>query len=161
MINVSAEGGLSDRRANNHQNGQSGFGFAPSDAGSGKAPGPLGPAIAAKTTMTMTVLQRARWFRRQLLGRLRRRGQEIRVRHDSGHQTKFRSPSGAERQSQEKQLPGTEVSEPRSSARVTYKSDVIAFFFSGRFNWIRKVLPDRSVRISLIVHLPWLLLLDA
>ena len=40
-------------------------------------------------------------------------------------------------------------------------SDVIAFFFSGRFNWIRKMLPDRSVRISLIVHLPWLLLLDA
>ena len=47
MMNVSAPGGLSDRRANNHQNGQSGFGFAPSSAGSGKAPGPFGPAIAA------------------------------------------------------------------------------------------------------------------
>src|SRR5258707_15579483 len=30
--------------------------------------------------------------------------------------------------------------------------DVIAFFFSGRFNWTRKMLPDRSVRISAIVH---------
>src|SRR5258708_1835546 len=49
----------------------------------------------------------------------------------------------------------------RSSARVTYIFAVIAFFFSGRFNWIRKMLPERSVRMSLIVHLPWLLLLDA
>src|SRR5216684_4951005 len=51
----------------------------------------------------------------------------------------------------------------RSSARVTYMFDVIAFFFSGRFNWIRKMLPERSVRMSLIVHLPWLLfwMLDA
>src|SRR6202043_72047 len=49
----------------------------------------------------------------------------------------------------------------RSSARVTYMFDVIAFFFSGRFNWIRKMLPERSVRMSLIVCLPWLLLLDA
>src|SRR5437588_1123398 len=30
--------------------------------------------------------------------------------------------------------------------------DVIAFFLSGRFNWTRKMLPDRSVRISAIVH---------
>ena len=55
MMKVSAPGGLSDRRANNHQNGQSGFGFAPSSAGSGKAPGPFGPAIAATATTTMTV----------------------------------------------------------------------------------------------------------
>src|SRR5260370_37666074 len=55
MMNVSAPAGLSDRSANNHQNGQSGFGFAPSSAGSGKAPGPFGPAIAASATMTMTV----------------------------------------------------------------------------------------------------------
>ena len=55
MMNVSAAGGLSDRSANNHQNGQSGFGFAPSSAGSGRAPGPFGPAIAASTTTTMTV----------------------------------------------------------------------------------------------------------
>ena len=47
MINVSAPGGLSESSANNHQNGQSGFGLAPSSAGSGKAPGPFGPAIAA------------------------------------------------------------------------------------------------------------------
>src|SRR5882757_9901729 len=55
IISVSAPAGLIDRRANNHQKGQSGFGFAPSSAGSGKAPGPLGPAIAARTTTTMTV----------------------------------------------------------------------------------------------------------
>ena len=47
MMKVSAAGGLSDRRANSHQNGQSGLGFAPSNAGSGRAPGPFGPAIAA------------------------------------------------------------------------------------------------------------------
>src|SRR5271155_676576 len=55
MMKVSAPAGLNDRRANNHQNGQSGLGFAPSSAGSGKAPGPFGPAIAARTMMTMTV----------------------------------------------------------------------------------------------------------
>ena len=55
MMNVSAPGGLSERSANNHQKGQSGFGLAPSSAGSGRAPGPLGPAIAARTTITTTV----------------------------------------------------------------------------------------------------------
>src|SRR6185295_9207953 len=38
----------------------------------------------------------------------------------------------------------------RSSARVTYMATVIAFFFSGRFNWIRRMLPERSVRMSLM-----------
>ena len=200
--------------------------------------------------------------------RFRRRGQEVRVRHDSGHQPKFRGPSGTERQSQEKQLTGTEVSEPsrkragrpklrhqaeidegqlelralarvdeiavrqhggsapdrrtvhggderlvevdkrlhqarlgrltgpwralqeihqivaraervsrampehdricssfaaasRISARVTYIFEVIAFFFCGRFNWIRRMRPDRSVRISLNFHLPRLPLANA
>ena len=53
MMKVSALGGLRERRANNHQNGQSGFGFAPSKAGSGNAPGPFGPTIAASRTTTM------------------------------------------------------------------------------------------------------------
>ena len=39
MMNVSAPGGLSERRANSHQKGQSGFGLAPSSAGSGRARG--------------------------------------------------------------------------------------------------------------------------
>src|SRR5205807_4140626 len=32
-----------------------------------------------------------------------------------------------------------------------YMADVIAFFFSGRFNWIRKMRPERSVIMSLIL----------
>ena len=31
--------------------------------------------------------------------------------------------------------------------------DIIAFFFAGRFNWIRRMLPERSVTMSLIVLL--------
>src|SRR5437588_5228028 len=37
------------------------------------------------------------------------------------------------------------------SANVMYMADVIAFFFSGRFNWIRKICPERSVIMSLIL----------
>src|SRR6478752_6083592 len=40
----------------------------------------------------------------------------------------------------------------RRSARVTYMSDVIAFFFSGRLSWIRKMLPDCSVRMSFMAR---------
>src|SRR6266487_1378187 len=32
-----------------------------------------------------------------------------------------------------------------------YMADVIAFFLSGRFNWIRKMFPERSVMMSLII----------
>src|SRR5438067_12211743 len=32
-----------------------------------------------------------------------------------------------------------------------YMADVIAFFLSGRFNWIRKTFPERSVIMSLII----------
>src|SRR6266487_2162352 len=32
-----------------------------------------------------------------------------------------------------------------------YMADVIAFFFAGRFNWIRKMRPERSVMMSLIL----------
>src|SRR6266446_8933866 len=32
-----------------------------------------------------------------------------------------------------------------------YMADVIAFFFAGRFNWIRKMFPERSVMMSLII----------
>src|SRR5437867_2498800 len=32
-----------------------------------------------------------------------------------------------------------------------YMADVIAFFFSGRFKWIRKMFPERSVIMSLII----------
>src|SRR5437764_2074542 len=32
-----------------------------------------------------------------------------------------------------------------------YMATVIAFFFSGRFNWIRKMCPERSVMMSLIL----------
>src|SRR6202030_4027383 len=38
-------------------------------------------------------------------------------------------------------------------ARVTYMLDVIAFFFVGRFNSMRRTLPDRSVMISSIIDL--------
>jgi len=31
--------------------------------------------------------------------------------------------------------------------------EVIAFFLAGRFNVTRKMLPERSVKISLIAHL--------
>src|SRR5216684_597258 len=37
-------------------------------------------------------------------------------------------------------------------ARATYMADVIAFRFVGRFNWIRRTLPVRSVTISAIVE---------
>src|SRR6266436_8175426 len=32
-----------------------------------------------------------------------------------------------------------------------YMADVIAFFFAGRFNWIRKMFPERSVMMSFII----------
>src|SRR5438477_12341243 len=32
-----------------------------------------------------------------------------------------------------------------------YMADVIAFFLSGRFNWIRKMFPERSVIMLLII----------
>src|SRR6266576_6175219 len=31
-----------------------------------------------------------------------------------------------------------------------YMADVIEFFFAGRFNWIRKMFPERSVMMSFI-----------
>src|SRR4030095_7382266 len=34
-----------------------------------------------------------------------------------------------------------------------YMADVIAFFTAGRFNWTRKMLPERSVTMSVIPHL--------
>ncbi len=36
---------------------------------------------------------------------------------------------------------------------LRYMLEVIAFFLAGRFNVIRKILPERSVNISLITHL--------
>src|SRR5712671_4980100 len=39
------------------------------------------------------------------------------------------------------------------SANVRYMLDVIAFFLAGRFNMTRKMLPDRSVTMSLIYAL--------
>src|SRR5205823_14942831 len=39
------------------------------------------------------------------------------------------------------------------SANMMYMADVIAFFLSGRFNWIRKMFPERSVMMSLIYSL--------
>ncbi len=42
----------------------------------------------------------------------------------------------------------------KTSARNAYMLNVIAFFFAGRFNCTRRMLPDCSVRISSIVHLP-------
>src|SRR5262249_37341953 len=39
----------------------------------------------------------------------------------------------------------------RMSARVVYMADVIAFFFAGRFSSTRRMLPERSVLMSLIV----------
>src|SRR6266550_1566171 len=39
------------------------------------------------------------------------------------------------------------------SANVMYMADVIAFFLAGRFNWIRKMFPERSVMMSLICDL--------
>ena len=43
MMNVSASGGLSDKRANSHKNGHSGRGLAPLNVGSGGPEGPFGP----------------------------------------------------------------------------------------------------------------------
>jgi len=40
-----------------------------------------------------------------------------------------------------------------ASASATYMAVVIAFFFAGRFSCTLRMLPDRSVRISFIVHL--------
>src|SRR6201995_484488 len=54
MMNVSADGGLSDRRAKSHRNGHSGLGVAPGSVGSGAPVGPFGPRTAASTTTTMT-----------------------------------------------------------------------------------------------------------
>src|SRR6266404_1059880 len=34
---------------------------------------------------------------------------------------------------------------------MMYMADVSAFFLSGRFNWIRKMFPERSVIMSLII----------
>src|SRR6266481_7084838 len=34
---------------------------------------------------------------------------------------------------------------------MMYMADVIVFFLSGRFNWIRKMFPERSVIMSLII----------
>jgi hypothetical protein len=39
------------------------------------------------------------------------------------------------------------------SAMVSYIAEVMAFFFAGRLSWIRKMLPERSVTMSLIFHL--------
>ena len=55
MISVSAEGGLSDSKPKSHMKGQSGRGLAPASVGSGGEVGPLGPAMAAITTTTITV----------------------------------------------------------------------------------------------------------
>src|SRR6266566_4559510 len=49
----------------------------------------------------------------------------------------------------------------RISAMLRYMLEVIAFFLAGRFNVIRKILPERSVNISLIVHLTYAPILDA
>src|SRR5580700_4129436 len=54
MINVTAAGGLSDNRANNHRKGHSGRGLAPDSVGSGGPVGPFGPSTAASTTTTIT-----------------------------------------------------------------------------------------------------------
>src|SRR6516164_1252816 len=42
---------------------------------------------------------------------------------------------------------------PRISARFVYMAAVIAFFFAGRFSSTRRMLPERSVLMSLIVCL--------
>src|SRR5258707_6816254 len=39
------------------------------------------------------------------------------------------------------------------SARVMYMADVIAFFDAGRFSWTRNTLSERSVTMSVILHL--------
>src|SRR5882724_1076731 len=39
------------------------------------------------------------------------------------------------------------------SARAMYMAEVIAFFAAGRFNWIHKMGPERSVIMSLISDL--------
>src|ERR1700760_1894066 len=41
----------------------------------------------------------------------------------------------------------------KRSARESYMAEVIAFFLAGRFNVTRKMLPESSVKISLIAHL--------
>src|SRR5262249_61689206 len=45
------------------------------------------------------------------------------------------------------------VASLKTSARALYMADVIAFFLAGRFTVTRKMLPDVSVKISLIAHL--------
>ena len=37
---------------------------------------------------------------------------------------------------------------------VMYMAEVIAFFLAGRLNWIRRILPERSVTMSLIFAPP-------
>src|SRR6266403_678420 len=49
----------------------------------------------------------------------------------------------------------------RISAMLRYMLEVIAFFLAGRFNVTRKTAPERSVKISLIVHLTCASILDA
>src|SRR5260370_12879978 len=39
------------------------------------------------------------------------------------------------------------------SAMVLYIAKVIAFFLAGRLNWTRRILPERSVTMSVIGHL--------
>src|SRR5262249_34054008 len=54
MMNVSAAGGLSDRRPKSQRNGHSGRGLAPGMVGSGGISGPLGPTSAAIATTMIT-----------------------------------------------------------------------------------------------------------
>ena len=54
MMNVSADGGLSESSAKSHKNGHSGRGLAPPSVGSGGPLGPLGPTTAAIATTTIT-----------------------------------------------------------------------------------------------------------
>src|SRR4029077_8849213 len=49
--------------------------------------------------------------------------------------------------------PSSFAASSNRSANVIYMADVIAFFLSGRFNWIRKMFPERSVMMSLISDL--------
>ena len=67
-------------------------------------------------------LQRAGWFRRQLLRRFGRGLQEVLIGHDPGHQSQLRSPRGAEGLPQQDQLGRTEVADRAPEASSTIRT---------------------------------------